>query len=75
MVLNMKYGDKNKYEICVDEAGKGLCSEGSMFGMVYSAAVILNDIENIRGDLIKYSKKFTSPKKIKEAYDYIKENS
>jgi ribonuclease HII len=70
MVLHIKYGDKYKYEIGVDEAGKG-----PMFGRVYSAAVILNDIENIRSDLIKDSKKFTSPKKIKEAYDYIKENS
>ena len=70
MVLNLKYNDDHKYEIGVDEAGKG-----PMFGRVYCASVILNDMENIRHDLIKDSKKFTSTKKIKEAYDYIKENA
>ncbi len=35
MVLNMKYGDKYKYEICVDEAGKGLCSEGFIVQQLY----------------------------------------
>tara|TARA_Y100000768_G_scaffold386987_1_gene376831 strand:+ start:184 stop:858 length:675 start_codon:yes stop_codon:yes gene_type:complete len=70
MVLNLKYNDDHKYEIGVDEAGKG-----PMFGRVYCASVILNDMDNIRHDLIKDSKKFTSTKKIKEAYDYIKENA
>lgn len=55
--------------IGIDEAGRG-----PLLGRVYSAAVILPE-ENFNFDLLKDSKKFTSKKKIKEVYDYIKENS
>ena len=54
--------------IGVDESG---C--GPLFGRVYTAAVILPDDFNT--DILKDSKKYTSKKKIKEAYDYIKENA
>ena len=69
MVLESKYKITNKFEIGVDEAGKG-----PMFGRVYSAAVALPE-NDFRHDLMKDSKKFTSSKKIKEAYDHIKENA
>lgn len=55
--------------IGVDEAGRG-----PLFGRVYSAAVILPE-NNFDFSLLKDSKKFTSEKKIKEVYDYIKENA
>ena len=54
--------------IGVDEAGRG-----PLLGRVYTAAVILSDDFDV--SLLKDSKKFTSEKKIKEAYDYIKENA
>ena len=69
MVLESTYNTNKKFEIGVDEAGKG-----PMFGRVYSAAVILPKCE-FRHDLMKDSKKFTSVKKIREAYDYIKSNA
>ncbi len=69
MVLESKYNDNNKFEIGVDEAGKG-----PMFGRVYSAAAVLPE-SDFRHDMMKDSKKFTSIKKIKEAYEYIKENA
>ena len=69
MVLESKYNSNNKFEIGVDEAGKG-----PMFGRVYSAAVVLPE-SDFRHDMMKDSKKFTSIKKIKEAYEYIKENA
>jgi|TARA_B110000967_G_C18896183_1_gene570826 ribonuclease HII len=55
--------------IGVDEAGRG-----PLFGRVYSAAVILPD-NNFDFSLLKDSKKFTSEKKIREVYDYIKKNA
>jgi ribonuclease HII len=55
--------------IGVDEAGRG-----PLFGRVYSAAVILPE-DNFDFSLLKDSKKFTSEKKIKEVYDYIKEHA
>ena len=54
--------------IGVDEAGRG-----PLFGRVYTAAVILSDDFDL--SLLKDSKKFTSEKKIKEVYDYIKANA
>ena len=69
MVLESRYNNNNKFEIGVDEAGKG-----PMFGRVYSAAVVLPE-SDFRHDMMKDSKKFTSIKKIKEAYEYIKENA
>ena len=54
--------------IGVDESG---C--GPLLGRVYTAAVILPDDFNT--DILKDSKKFTSKRKICEAYDYIKSNA
>ena len=58
----------NDYEIGVDEAGRG-----PLLGRVYTAAVILP--ERLDYTNIKDSKRFTSEKKLKEAYEYIKEHA
>lgn len=54
--------------IGVDEAGRG-----PLLGRVYTAAVLLPDDFDV--SLLKDSKKFTSDKKIKEVYEYIKQNA
>ena len=62
---------KHKYEICIDEAGRGC-----LFGHVYIACVVLPKDENaFPGENIKDSKKFTSKKKIKEVANTIKEHA
>jgi|TARA_B110000967_G_C18811463_1_gene523823 ribonuclease HII len=61
--------DINVYEIGVDEAGRG-----PLLGRVYAAAVILPN-DNFNFSILKDSKKFSSKKKLLEAYDYIKENA
>ena len=61
---------KNILEAGIDEAGRG-----PLFGRVYTAAVILPQDDSFDHSLMKDSKKFTSKKKIKEAYDYIIENA
>jgi len=69
-VLDAYYNEKNDYEICIDEAGRG-CA----FGRVYIASVILpKDLQNFDGTNIKDSKKFTSKQKLKSVAEYIKEN-
>lgn len=63
----------HKYEIGVDEAGRG-----PLFGRVYTGAVILpRDTPDTGFDfsLLKDSKKFSSDKKIREVSDYIKEHA
>ncbi len=63
----------NKYEIGVDEAGRG-----PMFGRVYTAAVILPKTDNkdiFDHSKMKDSKRFHSDKKIKEVEEYIKKNA
>ena len=55
--------------IGVDEAGRG-----PLFGSVYTSAVILPE-DNFDISLLKDSKKFTSKKKIKKVYEYIKTNN
>ena len=62
----------HKYEIGVDEAGRG-----PLFGRVYTGAVILPPAASSLFDfsLLKDSKKFTSEKKIREVSDYIKEHA
>ena len=55
--------------IGVDEAGRG-----PLFGKVYTSAVILPSNENFDKSKLKDSKKFSSKKKIKEVFEYIKEN-
>jgi ribonuclease HII len=63
----------HKYEIGVDEAGRG-----PLFGRVYTGAVILPPVaasSSFDFSLLKDSKKFTSEKKIREVSDYIKEHA
>jgi ribonuclease HII len=62
----------HKYEIGVDEAGRG-----PLFGRVYTGAVILPPAGSSSFDfsLLKDSKKFHSEKKIREVSDYIKEHA
>ncbi len=66
----MPYCELTKWEIGVDEAGRG-----PMFGRLYVAAVILPKDDSFRHDQIKDSKRFSSEKKIKEVAKYIKENA
>jgi len=56
----------NKYEIGVDEVGRG-----PLFGRVYTAAVVLP--KDLDSSEIKDSKRFTSEKKLKRVYNYIKD--
>ena len=63
----------HKYEVGVDEAGRG-----PLFGRVYTGAVILplpNTDSIFDFSLLKDSKKFHSEKKIREVSDYIKEHA
>ncbi len=62
---------QHKYEICIDEAGRGC-----LFGHVYIACVVLPKDDNMfPGEKIKDSKKFTSKKKIQEVANTIKEHA
>jgi ribonuclease HII len=70
--LKISYTDDEKFEIGVDEAGRG-----PMFGPVYVAAVILPkgaEFAEIHDDL-KDSKRFTSKKKIEKLAARIKETA
>ena len=68
----------HKYEVGVDEAGRG-----PLFGRVYTGAVILPSTGSGSGSaatdfdfsLMKDSKKFSSDKKIREVAEYIKEHA
>jgi len=65
--------DTHKYEIGVDEAGRG-----PLFGRVYTGAVILpaaSPVSAFDFSLLKDSKKFNSEKKIREVSEYIKEHA
>jgi ribonuclease HII len=69
--LTRFYDINNKYELCIDEAGRGC-----MFGRVYIACVVLpKDPDSFSGKDIKDSKKFSSKKKINNVAQYIKENA
>lgn len=60
-------------EAGVDEAGRG-----PMFGRVYTACVVLptkKENPDFNFSLLKDSKRFTSKKKLEEAYNYIIDNS
>jgi ribonuclease HII len=64
---------EGKIEIGIDEAGRG-----PLFGRVYAAAVVLpflNEDNDFQPELLKDSKKFTSKRKINEAYEHIKEHA
>ena len=65
-----KFYNENVIEIGVDEAGRG-----PMFGRVYSAAVVLPNNDEFNYELLKDSKKFSSEKKLLEAYDYVINNA
>ena len=70
----------HKYEVGVDEAGRG-----PLFGRVYTGAVILPSTGSGSGSgsaatdfdfsLMKDSKKFSSDKKIREVAEYIKQHA
>lgn len=65
--------NSGRTEIGVDEAGRG-----PLFGRVYAAAVVLPSVEKdgeFNPSLLKDSKKFTSKKKLQEAYEHIKEHA
>ena len=69
-------GAVHKYEVGVDEAGRG-----PLFGRVYTGAVILPAATSAAAaatfdfSLMKDSKKFTSDKKIREVAEYIKQHA
>jgi len=70
-ILTRTFDDLNKYELSIDEAGRGC-----LFGRVYIACVVLPKIpEQFDGKDIKDSKKFSSKKKLNEVANYIKENA
>ena len=70
-MLQRFYNDDYKYEICIDEAGRGC-----LFGRVYIASVVLPKEPHLfDGTNIKDSKKFSSKKKINEVSEYIKNNA
>ena len=62
--------ENNKYEIGIDEAGRG-----PLFGRLYVAAVVLPKDSSFRHEDMKDSKKFHSKKKIQQVAEYIKTNS
>ena len=70
-ILQRRYIEDDKYEICIDEVGRGC-----LFGRVYIACVVLpKDPECFDGKDIKDSKKFSSKKKLNSVAEYIKEKA
>jgi ribonuclease HII len=69
-ILHKYYNIENKYEISIDE-----CGRGPLFGRTYVAAVILPNNDTFNYSILKDSKKFSSKKKIKEVAEYIKKNA
>jgi len=63
------YSTENRFEVGVDEAGRG-----PLFGRLYVAAVILPE-GGFNNPAIKDSKKIKSKKKITELSEYIKANA
>ena len=61
------YNNDDKYEIGVDEVGRG-----PMLGRVYTAAVVLPKDDSFNHSWMKDSKRFSSKKKITEVAEYIK---
>lgn len=69
--LALFYSTKNRFEIGVDEAGRG-----PMFGRVYAAAVVLpRSNEKFDHDLMRDSKKIKSVKNMTNAANHIRENA
>lgn len=72
-MLRLCYPSLTPIQIGVDEAGRG-----PLFGRVYAAAVVLpsdNENKDFDKSLLKDSKKFTSKKKLLEAYNHIKKHA
>ena len=70
-MLSLKYNFENKFEIGIDEAGRG-----PLFGRLYVAAVVLpEDLTVFANPDIKDSKKIKNKKKMNALSEYIKENS
>ena len=69
-MLRLFHSENTKYELCIDEVGRGC-----LFGRAYVACVVLPRDGSFDGKDIKDSKKFSSKKKIKAASDYIKEHA
>ena len=69
-ILDRFYHSTNKFELCIDEVGRGC-----LFGRAYIACVVLPKDTSFDGKDIKDSKKFSSKKKIKEVSEYIKQNA
>jgi ribonuclease HII len=65
-LLSLSYNPDTKYEISLDEVGRG-----PLFGRVYVAAVVLPKDGSFDGTNIKDSKKFSSKKKMKHVAEYI----
>lgn len=61
---------EDKLECGIDEAGRG-----PLFGRVYTACVILPNNDSFDHSMMKDSKRFTSKKKLMEAYEYILQNA
>lgn len=66
--LLIQYDSTKKYEICLDEVGRG-----PLFGRVYTAAVVLS--ADFVGTNVKDSKKFSSKVKIRQVSDHILTNA
>lgn len=69
-MLRLFHNEHTKYELCIDEVGRGC-----LFGRAYIACVVLPRDGSFDGKDIKDSKKFSSKKKIKAVSDYIKEHA
>jgi len=70
MSLQPYYNIENKYEIGIDEAGRG-----PLFGRLYVAAVILPKDGSFYNKNIKDSKKIKSIKMMESCYQYITQNA
>ena len=70
LLIPFYHNNKNIIEIGIDEAGRG-----PLFGRVYCAGVVFPNNIDLNFSQIKDSKKFTSQKKLNEAYEWIKQNS
>ena len=68
--LLREYNSENKWEIGIDEAGRG-----PMFGRLYVAGVVLPKDDSFRHQDMKDSKKFHSQTKIRNVSKYIKEHA
>jgi len=70
MSLLPQFTEDYRYEIGMDEAGRG-----PLFGRLYVAATVLPKGNDFHHEWMKDSKKFNSKTKIKDMSDYIKKNA